>query len=50
VQALPLQLLPPLTPEELNAIKLSLRVATWATLASLPVGVMVAIALARGRF
>jgi molybdate transport system permease protein len=41
---------PTLTPEELTAIKLSLRVATVATLASLPLGVLVAMVLARGRF
>jgi len=39
-----------LSPEELTAIKLSLRVATWATLASLPLGILVAMILARGRF
>jgi len=39
-----------LTPEELTAIKLSLRVAALATLASLPVGVAVALILTRGRF
>lgn len=39
-----------LTPEEWTAVKLSLRVALWATAASLPVGVLVALALARGRF
>ena len=39
-----------LSPEELTAIKLSLRVATLATLASLPFGVFIAIILARGRF
>jgi molybdate transport system permease protein len=39
-----------ITPEELVAIKLSLRVATVATLASLPFGVLVAYVLARGRF
>lgn len=39
-----------LTQEELTAIKLSLRVATLATVASLPFGVAVALALARGRF
>jgi molybdate transport system permease protein len=38
------------TPDELSAIRLSLRVATWATVASLPLGVLVALALARGRF
>jgi molybdate transport system permease protein len=39
-----------LTAEELTAIKLSLRVATVATAASLPLGILVALALARGRF
>src|SRR3990172_155620 len=39
-----------LTPEELVAIKLSLRVAVVATAASLPIGILVALALARGRF
>ena len=39
-----------LTPEELTAIKLSLRVATVATAVSLPIGILVAFALARGRF
>ena len=38
------------TPAELVAIKLSLRVAIVATLASLPVGVAVAMLLARARF
>jgi molybdate transport system permease protein len=38
------------TPEELNAIRLSLRVAFWAMLCSLPFGVAVALLLARGRF
>jgi molybdate transport system permease protein len=38
------------TPEELDAIRLSLKVATWATLCTLPVGVLTALALARGRF
>jgi molybdate transport system permease protein len=36
--------------EELTAIRLSLRVAFWAMLGSLPVGVGVALLLARGRF
>jgi len=36
--------------DEMTAIKLSLRVATVATLASLPFGILVAMALARGRF
>jgi molybdate transport system permease protein len=39
-----------LTPEELTAIKLSLRVAALATLASLPIGIAVALILSRGRF
>jgi molybdate transport system permease protein len=39
-----------LTPEELTAIKLSLRVAALATVASLPFGIAIAMLLARGRF
>jgi molybdate transport system permease protein len=39
-----------LGPEEWQAVRLSLRVSLWATLASLPPGVAVALALARGRF
>ncbi|MCA3634052.1 MAG: molybdate ABC transporter permease subunit [Methylobacterium sp.] len=39
-----------LTPEEWAALELSLKVATVATLASLPAGVAVACLLARGRF
>jgi molybdate transport system permease protein len=39
-----------LSPEELTAVRLSLRVAIWATLLSLPFGVLVAAVLARGRF
>jgi molybdate transport system permease protein len=39
-----------LSPEELLAVRLSLRVAFWAMLASAPVGVAVALLLARGRF
>ena len=39
-----------LTPEEWAALELSLKVATVATLASLPAGVAVAYLLARGRF
>jgi molybdate transport system permease protein len=39
-----------LTPDEWVAVRLSLKVALWATLASLPVAVAVAYALARGRF
>jgi molybdate transport system permease protein len=39
-----------LSPEELTAIKLSLRVGFWAMLGSLPVALAVAMLLARGRF
>ncbi|MFC7333684.1 molybdate ABC transporter permease subunit [Rhodocista pekingensis] len=39
-----------LTPEELTAIRISLRVAVWATLAALPLGLLVAWLLARRRF
>jgi molybdate transport system permease protein len=39
-----------LTDEELTAVRLSLRVALWATAASLPFGVLAALVLARGRF
>ena len=39
-----------LTPEEWTAVRLSLRVAVVATLASLPFGIAAAWALARGRF
>ena len=38
------------TPEELTAIRLSLKVAFWAMLCSLPVGLAMALLLARGRF
>jgi molybdate transport system permease protein len=38
------------SPEEIAAIKLSLRVALWAMLGSLPFGILVALVLARGRF
>ncbi|HWB52452.1 MAG TPA: molybdate ABC transporter permease subunit [Stellaceae bacterium] len=38
------------SPEELTAIKLSLRVGFWAMLTSLPVALLVATLLARGRF
>ena len=38
------------TPDELTAIRLSLWVAFWAMLVSLPVGIAVALVLARGRF
>ena len=39
-----------LTPEEWTAVRLSLRVAFWATLVSLPFGILIAFVLARGRF
>ncbi|WP_271167651.1 molybdate ABC transporter permease subunit [Hansschlegelia plantiphila] len=39
-----------LAPEDLAAVRLSLLVATVGTLASLPVAVLVALLLARGRF
>src|SRR5262245_25613782 len=39
-----------LSPEEWTAVRLSLRVATVATLVSLPLGIGIALALARGRF
>ncbi len=39
-----------LTPEELVAIRLSLRVAFWATLVSLPFGIAIALLLARREF
>ena len=39
-----------LTADEWTAVQLSLRVAFWATAASLPLGLLVALALARGRF
>ena len=39
-----------LGPEEWQAVRLSLRIAFWATAASLPFAVLVALALARGRF
>jgi molybdate transport system permease protein len=39
-----------LGPEEWRAVALSLRVSFWATLASLPVGILVAYALARWHF
>jgi molybdate transport system permease protein len=39
-----------LGPEEWQAVALSLRVSFWATLLSLPPGLVVAYALARGRF
>jgi molybdate transport system permease protein len=39
-----------LSPAELSALRLSLLVAFWATLGSLPLGIVVALILARGRF
>jgi molybdate transport system permease protein len=39
-----------LSPEELTAVKLSLRVATWAMVASLPFGILVSWLLARRQF
>ncbi len=39
-----------LSPEEWQAVALSLRVAFWATLLSLPLGIITAYALARWRF
>ena len=40
----------PLTPAEWTAIALSLRIAAVAMAASLPFGILIALALARGRF
>ncbi|MBZ9883865.1 molybdate ABC transporter permease subunit [Mesorhizobium sp. CA10] len=39
-----------LTPDEWNAVRLSIRVATVAMIASLPPGILIALLLARGRF
>jgi molybdate transport system permease protein len=39
-----------LTPEELDALKLSLRVSSWATVTSLPLAVAVALLLSRSQF
>ena len=39
-----------LSPAEWDALRLSLRVSFWATLVSLPFGLLVAHALARWRF
>src|SRR5215470_16884353 len=39
-----------LTPEEVTAVRLSLRVAFWAMATSLVPGILVALVLARGRF
>jgi len=41
---------PGLSPEEWNAVRLSLKVALWAMVASLPPGILIALLLARGRF
>lgn len=39
-----------LTPDEWNAVRLSIQVSTVATLFSLPPGILIALLLARGRF
>ena len=39
-----------LSADEWNAVRLSLRVASWAMVASLPLAIVVAMLLARGRF
>ncbi|TIN93258.1 MAG: molybdate ABC transporter permease subunit [Mesorhizobium sp.] len=39
-----------LTPDEWNAVRLSIKVATVAMLASLPPGILIAFVLARGKF
>ena len=39
-----------LSPDEWNAVRLSIKVSTWATLVSLPFGLLIAHLLARGRF
>ena len=39
-----------LSPEEWTAVRLSLRVAIVATLVSMPLGIAIALILARGRF
>jgi molybdate transport system permease protein len=39
-----------LTPDEWNAVRLSIKVATVAMVASLPPGILVALVLARGQF
>lgn len=39
-----------LTPDEWNAVRLSIKVATVAMVASLPPGILLALLLARGRF
>jgi molybdate transport system permease protein len=39
-----------LTPDEWNAVRLSVKVAVWAMLGSLPLGLLTALILARGNF
>lgn len=39
-----------LTPDEWTAVRLSIKVASWAMVASLPPGILIALLLARGRF
>ena len=39
-----------LSPDEWVAVRLSIWVATWATVISLPFGILIALALARGNF
>ncbi|MCC7045778.1 MAG: molybdate ABC transporter permease subunit [Alphaproteobacteria bacterium] len=39
-----------LSPAEWTAVRLSLKVSLWATVASLPLGIAIAFLLARGRF
>lgn len=39
-----------LTPDEWTAVQLSIKVASWAMVASLPPGILIALLLARGRF
>ncbi len=39
-----------LTPDEWNAVRLSIKVAVWAMLGSLPLGLLAALILARGNF
>ncbi|EHK54507.1 molybdate ABC transporter permease subunit [Allomesorhizobium alhagi] len=39
-----------LTPDEWNAVRLSIKVAVWAMLGSLPLGLLTALILARGNF
>ena len=39
-----------LSPEEWQAVQLSIRVGIWAMLGSLPLGILIALLLARGKF